>query len=81
MIDATVEEDGSSNSKKKLTDEQIALHSIIFMLAGYETTGNALSYTAYLLALNPHIQDKLQEEVDRYFEEHSVCLMYLVCEY
>lgn len=27
------------------------------MFAGYNTTANALGYTAYLLALNPTLQD------------------------
>ena len=78
MIDATVEEgdeDGQNQNtinKKRLSDEEITSHSITFMLAGYETTANALSYTSYLLALNPHIQEKLQEEIDSYFEENPV---------
>ena len=77
MIEATVEEGDSkqaTSSKKRLTDEEITRHSITFMLAGYETTANALSYTAYLLALNPHVQEKMQEEVDSYFQENPVCL-------
>ena len=78
MIDATVEEgdeDGQNQNtinKKRLSDDEITSHSITFMLAGYETTANALSYTSYLLALNPHIQEKLQEEIDSYFEENPV---------
>ncbi len=77
MIEATVvEEESGSNqtasSKKRLSNEEITRHCITFMLAGYETTANALSYTAYLMALNPHVQEKLQEEVDKYFEENPV---------
>ena len=75
MIDATVEENGSkqaSGDRKRLTDEEICSHCIIFILAGYETTANALSYTAYLLALHPHIQEKLQGEVDKFFQENPV---------
>lgn len=83
MIDATVEpEEGSdkggdkqsTNSKRKLTDQEITAHAIQFMLAGYETTSSALTYVSYLLALNPHVQEKLQEEIVSYFEEHPVII-------
>lgn len=74
MIDATIDSNQASSDRKRLTDEQICSHSIIFILAGYETTANALSYTAYLLALHPHIQEKLQDEVDKFFENNLVLL-------
>ena len=77
MIEATVEDD-SSNESRKLTNEEIVGHSITFMLAGYETTANALSYVSYLLALNPQIQEKLQEEIDQFYKENEVhvkCLL------
>ena len=35
-----------------------------FMLAGHETTANALAWTWYLLALNPAARDRVLEEVD-----------------
>ena len=73
MIDATVEE-GEKTEKKKLTDEEITAHATLFMLAGYETTSNSLTFTSYLLALNPDIQEKLQEEIDSYFEENPVII-------
>ena len=69
MIDATGEEEGT---KRKLTDEEIIGHANTFLLAGYETTANALSYATYLLALHPDIQDKLQAEIDTHYQEHPV---------
>ena len=71
MIDATAE-DASSNRSRKLTVEEITAHAFTFMMAGYETTANALSYVSYLLALNPHVQEKLQEEIDKFYEENEV---------
>ena len=65
MIDASGE-DG------KLSDEGIVAHSITFILAGYETTANALAFTSYLLALHPHVQKKLQLEIDEYFQKNGV---------
>ena len=74
MIDASVEDQSSSKKIKhrKLTDSEITRYSITFMLAGYETTANALSYASYLLALNPDIQERLQEEIDKFHEEYPV---------
>jgi cytochrome P450 len=71
MIEATID-DSSSNKSRKLSNEEIAGHAITFMLAGYETTANSLSYTSYLLALNPHVQETLQEKIDKYYEENEV---------
>ena len=37
--------------------------SIIFFLAGYETTSSLLGFASYLLALNPDVQDTLYAEI------------------
>jgi cytochrome P450 len=71
MIEATID-DSSSNKSRKLSNEEITGHVITFMLAGYDTTANALSYISYLLALNPHVQEKLQEEIDKFYHENKV---------
>jgi len=70
LIDAT--EKGEGGEERRLTDEEIVAHSIVFLLAGYETTANTLAYTSYLLALNPEIQEKLQSSIDEYFENNPV---------
>ncbi len=57
-----------------LTDEEVVMHAIMLLMAGYETTANALAYTSYLLALNPDVQEKLQSEIDTYFDENPVSL-------
>ena len=71
MIEATVD-DASSNKNRKLTVEEITAYAITFMMAGYETTANSLSYVSYLLALNPRVQEKLQEEIDKFYRENKV---------
>ncbi|KAL1768670.1 cytochrome P450 3A31 [Sigmodon hispidus] len=58
-----------SNSKDKeshkaLSDMEIIAQSVIFIFAGYETTGSTLAFTLYLLATHPDVQKKLQEEID-----------------
>jgi hypothetical protein len=62
-----------------LTDEEVVMHAIMLLMAGYETTANALAYTSYLLALNPDVQEKLQSEIDAYFDENPVSLWLILC--
>ena len=69
MIDAA---DGEGGEEKKLSDEEIVGHSIVFLIAGNETTANTLAFTSYLLALNPEIQEKLQAKIDEYFKSKPV---------
>ena len=56
----------------RLTNEEVVGNARVLLLAGYETTANALAYTSYLLALNPDIQEKLQSEIDSYFDDKPV---------
>ena len=46
-----------------MTDSQIRDEVLTFLLAGHETTSNALSWTFYLLSLHPDIRNKVREEV------------------
>ena len=56
----TEAEDGKPLSDKRVRDE-----SITFMLAGHETTANALSWMWYLLALNTNARDRMLAEIDQ----------------
>ncbi len=46
------------------TDEQIRDQVTTILLAGFETTANALSWTWYLLAQNPEVETQLHAELD-----------------
>ena len=46
-----------------LTTDEVLAQSLLFFLAGYDTTANGLSFLMYNLALNPDIQEKLHEEI------------------
>ena len=67
MLDATIED---KEEQRRLTDEEVMAQCVVFLAAGYETTGNLLTFTAYLLALNPDIQDHLVDEIKKYVTEH-----------
>ena len=64
MLEADVLDANGKNVGGKLSDYEIIAQSITFMMAGYETTSNALSFTTYCLALNPDKQEKLLQEID-----------------
>jgi cytochrome P450 len=53
------EGDGGGMSDVQLRDEAMTL-----LLAGHETTANALSWTWYLLSRNPDVEARLHAEVD-----------------
>ena len=52
------------------------MNLLLFMLAGYDTTSNALSYMTYLLATHPDEQEKTRDEVDRVFNECVRCFAF-----
>ena len=62
----------TTKSKFMMSDEEVVANSIGFLLAGNETTAITLSFASYELALNPDIQEKLQSEIDAYFEDKPV---------
>ena len=61
----------SASNRNTLTDDEVVSLAIMFLLAGFETTGSALSYTSYLLAMNPDKQEQLCTEIDVFFEEND----------
>ncbi|MGI4855072.1 MAG: cytochrome P450 [Janthinobacterium lividum] len=63
------DEDGSALSDVQLRDEVLTI-----FLAGYETTANALSWTWYLLATNPEIQERMSEEIARVLGDRPATL-------
>lgn len=47
-----------------MTDEQLRDESMTIFLAGHETTANALTWTWYLLSMNPDVERRFHEEID-----------------
>jgi len=60
MLLLAEDEDGNHMTDKQLRDEVVTL-----VLAGHETTANALMWTWYLLSQNPEVEAKFHAEVDR----------------
>ncbi|KAI1899127.1 hypothetical protein AGOR_G00058340 [Albula goreensis] len=57
---------------KEMTMEEIYANMTEMLLAGVDTTSFTLSWSTYLLALNPHIQQQIYEEVMHTLGPHRV---------
>ena len=55
----------------RLADHEIVAQPFIFLLAGYETSSNTLSFTLHLLDVNPDLQDKLRSEINEAMENNA----------
>lgn len=44
---------------------EAAAQAFIFFVAGHETASNALQFCLFELAINPDVQSKLRQEVDK----------------
>jgi cytochrome P450 len=49
---------------KGMSDEQLRNETITLLLAGHETTANALTWTWYLLSQHPSVAQRLRDEVN-----------------
>ena len=67
----TANEETTVEGVSRLSDEEIVAQSIVFLLAGYETSSNTLSFILYHLALNPDVQDKLRTEINEAMESNA----------
>ncbi|KAK7083166.1 hypothetical protein SK128_005165 [Halocaridina rubra] len=56
--------DPMSAGKTKLTEREVEENAFLFVLAGYETTSNALSYALHLLSVHPEVQDVIVKEIE-----------------
>ena len=56
---------------KRLTDAEVLAQSVVFLIAGYETSSTTLGFVAYFLATNPDVQAKLQKEIDSVWDDES----------
>lgn len=61
---------------KHLRYTEVVMNVFLFMLAGFETTSTFLAYSTYVLAKNPDIQKRLQDEIDTIFQEDNLAMDY-----
>ncbi|XP_028176554.1 cytochrome P450 6k1-like isoform X2 [Ostrinia furnacalis] len=51
--------------------DDLAANTMLYMIAGYETSATTGQFTAYQLALNPDIQNKVREEIVRVLDKYG----------
>jgi cytochrome P450 len=54
---------GDHNSVSVLNEETVIAQSLLFLLAGFETSSTLLTFACYELALNQDIQQNLRKEI------------------
>ena len=57
-------DEGEGGDGRGMTDEQVRDEALTLLLAGHETTANALTWTWYLLARHPEAEARLHAELD-----------------
>jgi cytochrome P450 len=62
------------DTKASMSDAQLRDELMTLVLAGHETTGNALSWTFYLLSRHPDVARRLKGEVDAVLGERPPAL-------
>ena len=52
------------NDNAHMTDKQVRDEALTLLIAGHETTANALTWTWYLLSQNPQVEARMHAEID-----------------
>ncbi|XP_069991154.1 cytochrome P450 9e2-like [Penaeus vannamei] len=60
-----------TKSKEALDEVTIISQSVLFLVAGYDTTASTLAFASFLLAKHPEIQQRLRQEMSEMVEEHG----------
>ena len=65
MLLASEDTEDGSGAVTRMSDTQVRDECLTVLLAGHETTANALSFILWQLAANPEVQERLAEEATR----------------
>ncbi|KRT83100.1 cytochrome P450, partial [Oryctes borbonicus] len=65
-----------TETQHKMSDADLRALTDTFLLAGYETTGNTLSWALFLLGNNPEAQEKAFEEARRVLNGRDILTSY-----
>lgn len=63
-------------TNNRMTIDDITAQAFIFFLAGFDTSSTLMCYVAHELALNPPVQERLREEVDRFMDGGNGMITY-----
>lgn len=63
-------------TEHKFSFNDAAAQAFVFFLAGFETSSTTMMFAFYELAMNPDVQRRLQQEIDRVLEKSDNRLTY-----
>ena len=76
LISQLAKQDSSStnerHSSSALTDSEVIGNLFVFIIAGHETSASSIHFCLIMLALNPSIQRRVQQELDAIFGTRPV---------
>ncbi|KAI5730597.1 hypothetical protein M8J76_015514 [Diaphorina citri] len=73
LVSAYIEEmRARSNKTSSFSDDQLLVLLLDLFMAGSETTSNSLSFSVLYLIRYPHVQRKIQEEIDSLNKEPTI---------
>ena len=70
------EEDGYKHDGKTLTLEEITAQSVLFFLAGFETSSTTMAFALYELSKHQHIQNQVRHEINTVLGKHDNKITY-----
>ncbi|XP_011702160.1 PREDICTED: cytochrome P450 9e2-like isoform X2 [Wasmannia auropunctata] len=69
MIQLLMDSRSKREPGRELTILDMTSQAFIFFLAGFDTSSALMSFAAHEIAVNPDIQEKLQNEIDKVWED------------
>lgn len=70
MIQLMMDIRGKEGRRELDIDDMVA-QAFVFFFAGFDTTSTAMSFAAHEIAVNPDVQTKLRQEIDKVLEESN----------
>ncbi|XP_024883533.1 cytochrome P450 9e2-like [Temnothorax curvispinosus] len=69
MIQLLMDSKSKREPGRELTILNMTSQAFIFFLAGFETSSTLMSFAAHEIAVNPDVQEKLQNEIDKVLKD------------
>jgi len=76
MLEVQIPDSEVATATRGMTKKEVTGNALIMISAGYETTAQSLTFLAYNLANNQHVQDKLREEILEAVDRHDGKITY-----